>query len=185
MLQANYFDGCSTRVRVVNLSLVGEDLVIAGEDIDVRVPFGQIKVDERLGQAPRRLRLNDGTFCEVRDLDAFDTLLSSLGHRDGRIDRMQRHLQFVLLCCVAFAVLAAVAYKWGLPWAAARGAQHLPPDGGAHAPFAAAWRGFRTLKKQQSQALQCGAIWLPVTVYFQSFNEDRIVGGRLREQGHQ
>lgn len=127
MVQANYFDSHSTRVRSVVLSVADGDLIIAGEDIDVRVPFGQIKVDERLGQAPRRLRLNDGTFCEVRDLDALDTLLSSLGHRDGRIDRMQRHLQFVLLCCVVFAVLAAVAYKWGLPWAAARGAQHLPP----------------------------------------------------------
>jgi hypothetical protein len=127
VVQANYFDSHSTRVRSVVLSVADGNLVIAGEDIDVRVPFGQIKVDERLGQAPRRLRLNDGTFCEVRDLDALDTLLSSLGHRDGRIDRMQRHLQLILLCCVAFAVLAAVAYKWGLPWAAARGAQHLPP----------------------------------------------------------
>jgi Zn-dependent protease with chaperone function len=71
--------------------------------------------------------LNDCTFCEVGDLDALDALLSSLGHRDGRIDRMQRHLQLVLVCCAAFVLLAAVAYKWGLPWAAARGAQHLPP----------------------------------------------------------
>lgn len=127
VVQASYFDGHSTRVRSVALSAADGDLVITGEDIDVRVPFGRVKVDERLGQAPRRLRLNDGTFCEVRDLEALDSLLSSLGHRDGRIDRMQRHLQIVLVCCVAFVVLAAVAYKWGLPWAAARGAQHLPP----------------------------------------------------------
>ncbi len=64
VVQANYFDGHSTRVRSVALSVAEGDLVIAGEDIDVRV---------------------------------------------------------------AFVVLAAVAYKWGLPWAAARGAEHLPP----------------------------------------------------------
>lgn len=127
MLHAHYFDGRSTRVRVVNLSLVGEDLVIAGEDIDFRVPFADVKVDERLGRAPRRLRLKDGIFCEVRDLDALDSLLSSTAHRDGWVDRMQRHLQFVLFACVACVVFAVAVYKWGLPWAAAEGAHHLPP----------------------------------------------------------
>jgi Zn-dependent protease with chaperone function len=127
MVRANYFDGCSTRVRVVDLSVVGEDLIIAGEDINLHVPFAQIKVDERLGRAPRRLRLKDGAFCEVRDLDALDTLLSSTAHRDGWVDRMQRHLPFVLFSIITCVALAVVAYKWGLPWAAAKGAHHLPP----------------------------------------------------------
>jgi Zn-dependent protease with chaperone function len=127
MLQASYFDGRSTRVRAVNLSVVGEDLVVAGEDVDLRVPFADVTVDERLGRAPRRLRMKDGAFCEVRDLNALDALLSSTPHRDGRVDRMQRHLQTVLLSCVACAVLAVAAYKWGLPWAAAAAAHRLPP----------------------------------------------------------
>ena len=127
MLHANYFDGRSTRVRVVNLSVAGEDLIIAGEDVEFRVPFADVTVDERLGRAPRRLRLKDGTFCEVRDLEALDILLSSTAHRDGWVDRMQRHLQFVLFSIVACVALAAAAYKWGLPWAAAKGAHALPP----------------------------------------------------------
>ena len=127
MLHANYFDGRSTRVRVVDLSVVGEDLLIAGADIDLRFPFARVKVDERLGRAPRRLRFPDGTFCEVRDLDGLDALLSSTAHRDGWVDRMQRHLQFALFAAIACAALAAAAYTWGLPWAAAQGARHLPP----------------------------------------------------------
>jgi Zn-dependent protease with chaperone function len=127
MIHANYFDGRSTRVRVVDLSVAGDDLVIAGEDINIRVPFAQVTVDERLGRAPRRLRLKDGTFCEVRELDALDTLLSSTGHRDGWVDRMQRHLQFILFSIVACAALVVIAYKWGLPWAAAKGAHSLAP----------------------------------------------------------
>ena len=127
MVHANYFDGRSTRVRAVNLSVAGEDLIIAGEDVNLRVPLAHVKVDERLGRAPRRLRLKDGTFCEVRDLDALDTLLLSTAHRDGWVDRMQRHLQFVLFSIVACVALAAAAYKWVLPWAAAKGAHHLPP----------------------------------------------------------
>jgi Zn-dependent protease with chaperone function len=127
MLQASYFDGRSTRVRVVNLSVAGEDLVIAGDDVDVRVPFARVKVDERLGGAPRRLGLPDGASCEVRDLEALDTLLASMAYRDGWVDRMQRQLQFVLFAGVACAVLAVAAYRWALPWAAAQGARHLPP----------------------------------------------------------
>jgi len=127
MLRGNYFDGRSTRVRVVNLSIVGEDLVITGEDVDLRVPFTQVKVDERLGGAPRRLSLPDGTSCEIRDLNALDTLLSVVAHRDGWVERMQRHVQFVLFSCLACVLLAVAAYRWGLPWAAAEGARYLPP----------------------------------------------------------
>jgi Zn-dependent protease with chaperone function len=148
VLSANYFDGRSTRVRVVDLSVLGEDLVIAGEDIDIHVPFARVKVDERLGRAPRRLRLEDGSFCEVRDLDALDTLLSATAHRDGWVDRMQRRLPYVLLSLVACVMLAAAGYIWVLPWAAAKGAHHLPPAVG------------RTLSVQTLKILD-GRILLP------------------------
>lgn len=126
MLSADYFDGRTTRVRRINLQAAGENLVLTGEDVDVRVPFVQVQVDERLGRAARRLRFRDGTFCEVRDLPALDALLSSMAHRDGWVDRMQRHLHFVLLSIAAFAVLAVAGYKWALPWVAATGAARMP-----------------------------------------------------------
>jgi Zn-dependent protease with chaperone function len=91
------------------------------------VPFADVKVDEQLGAAPRRLRLKDGAFCEVRDLQALNTLLASTGHRDGWVDRMQRHVQFVVFACVLCMMIAVAAYKWGLPWMAAKGARHLSP----------------------------------------------------------
>jgi Zn-dependent protease with chaperone function len=151
VLQARYFDGQSTRVRKVDLSVLDGDLLVVGEDINLRVPFGQVKVDERLGHAARRLRFGESAFCEVRDLEALDALLSEVGHRDGPVDRIQRHLQLVLVCCVAFVALIAVAYRWGLPWAAARGAQHLPPVIG------------KTLTVQTLKVLD-GAILLPSTL---------------------
>lgn len=127
MLRANYFDGRSTRVRDVNLSVVDQDLVVAGDDINLRIPFTDVTVDERLGRAPRRLRLAGGAFCEVRDLDGLDMLLTSTPHRDGWVDRMQRQLPSILLSIVICAAIAVAAFKWGLPWAAAEGARHLPP----------------------------------------------------------
>jgi Zn-dependent protease with chaperone function len=126
MLTADYFDGHSSRIRVVELEVAGSDLVIAGEDINVHVPFAEVTVDERLGRAPRRLRFRNGAFCVVSDLNALDALLSSTAHRDGWVDRIQRRSKFVLPAIVAFVVLAIAGYQWGLPWAAAAGAAYLP-----------------------------------------------------------
>jgi Zn-dependent protease with chaperone function len=151
MLRADYFDGRSTRVRAVSISAAGDTLVIAGEDIDLRVALADVKIDERLGRAPRRLRLADGSFCEVRDLAELDLLLSSLAHVDGRVDRMQRRLPIVLLSCAAFLVLAFAAYQWVLPWAAARAARQLPPAIG------------RTLSVQTLKMLD-GGVLLPSKV---------------------
>jgi len=151
MLQANYFDGRSTRVRSVDLSLSGEDLIVIGEDVDLRIPFARVQVDERLGRAPRRLRLEDGTFFEVRDSRALDRLLSAVGHRDGWVDTLQRRLPLVLLALVGCAMCAVAAYRWGLPSAAATGARHLSPVIG------------KTLSAQALKVLDAG-ILLPSTI---------------------
>ena len=127
MLRASYFDAQSTRVREVFLSIADGDFAVTGDDVNIRLPFTQVQVDERLGQASRRLRLPDGAFCEVRDLEQLDALLRAAGHRDGWVDRMQRQLQPVLLSCVIFVLVVSVAYKWGLPVAAEIGARQLPP----------------------------------------------------------
>jgi Zn-dependent protease with chaperone function len=146
MVSASYFDGRSTRVRQVSLSVVGDDLTVSGEDVDFQVPFASVKIDERLGRAPRRLRFQDGSFCEVRDLEALDTLLSSTAHRDGPVDRMQRHLKSVLVACIACVAVVIFAYKVVLPWAAERGASHLPPAVG------------RTLSEQALKTLDRGIL---------------------------
>jgi Zn-dependent protease with chaperone function len=172
VLRADYFDGHSTRVRAVTVSVAGGDLVIAGEDVDIRAPFLDVTVDERLGRAPRRLRLADGAFCEVRDLDALDALLSLMAHRDGRIDRMQRHLHGVLFACVGCIALAAAAYRWGLPWAAAEGARRLPPAVG------------RALSVQALKVLD-GGILAPskIPVQRQQALEVKFLALRLPEDG--
>lgn len=126
MVNASYYDGRSTRVRQVSLSLDGDNLVVHGEDIDFHTAFASVRVDERLGRAPRRLRFQDGSFCEVRDLEALDSLLASTSHRDGTVDRIQRRLQLALLACVASIAIVVFAYKVILPWAAERGASRMP-----------------------------------------------------------
>jgi Zn-dependent protease with chaperone function len=126
VVHANYFDGRSTRVRAVGMSMAGEDLIVSGEDVALRIPFSSVTVDERLGRAARRVRFSDGSFCEVHDLIGLDTLLAATAHRDGWVDRVQRRARFVLLSVIAFLLIALTAYHWGLPWAAAQAARRLP-----------------------------------------------------------
>jgi Zn-dependent protease with chaperone function len=126
MLTADFLDGHSTRVREVILRVDGQTLLVSGESIELRVPFSEVRVDERLGRAPRRLRFSDGAFCEVRDLDALDALLSSAGHRDGWVDRTQRRARSVSLCLVAVMALVYAGYVWVLPWAAGKAAMRVP-----------------------------------------------------------
>ena len=126
MVEANYFDGLSTRKCVVEISVSGPDLIIVGDGVNLRFPVTQVNVDERLGRAPRRLRFANGAFCEVRDLAGLDLLLSVTPHRDGLVDRLQRRVKWVLLSCVVFATLMAGIYRWGLPWAAAEAARRVP-----------------------------------------------------------
>jgi Zn-dependent protease with chaperone function len=127
MLTAEYFDGHSSRLRVVRLEVAGENLVIAGEDLELCVPFAEVAVDERLGRAARRLRFKNGAFCVVSDLNALDELLSRTTHRDGWVDRMQRRSKFVLPAMGVFVVLVIAGYQWGLPWLSAVGAAYMPP----------------------------------------------------------
>jgi len=127
VVSATYLDGRSTRIRPVSLSLAGDELVVRGEDVDFRVPFTGVSIDERLGRAPRRLRFPDGSFCEVRDLEALDALLALTPHRDGSVDRLQRQLKFALLAGLACIALVIFGYKVVLPWAAERAAARLPP----------------------------------------------------------
>ena len=127
MLQAQYVGGGSTRVRAVHLSVVGQDLHVEGDDVQRTIPLASVSVDEQLGNAPRRLRFADGSFCEVRDFEGLRVLMAAAGLRDGWVDRTQRHLHWVLLSVAASIVLVVAAYRWGLPWAAEVMAQHLPP----------------------------------------------------------
>ena len=148
MLQAQYVDGRSTRVRTVNLSVAGQDLLITGEDLERTVPLSSVSFDEQLGNAPRRVRLADGSFCEVRDLHGLRSLMAAAGLRDGWVDRTQRHVHWVLLSVVGCVALVTVAYRWGLPWAAKVVAQRLPPT-------------ISTVLSSQTMKVLDGALLLP------------------------
>lgn len=130
MIEARYFDGRSTRLYRVSLSLAEGRLIVEGDGIDLAVPFSQVAVDEKLGRAARKLRLPGGAFCEAADAEGIEALLAAAGHRDGKIDRLQRRSVVALFALVSCIGLAAASYLWGVPWMAKIGALYLPSSFG-------------------------------------------------------
>lgn len=126
-LEADYFDGRTTRLHRVVLTLQEGRLIVTGDDIDLDLPFSSVRVDEKLGPSPRRLHFPGGALCVVRDHAGLGALLTAAGHRERRVDLLQRRLGYALAALVALILLAAAAYQWGVPWAASVGARHLPP----------------------------------------------------------
>jgi Zn-dependent protease with chaperone function len=124
---ARFYDGQTSQRREVRLATDGVRLIARGEGIERAGTLAELEVSERLGSAPRRVRFADGAFCEVRDHDGFDALLAALGHRASPVERWQRSLRFALASAVGIAALLVAAYVRGLPWAAERLAERLPP----------------------------------------------------------
>lgn len=125
-LLADYYDGKSTRRRVVALRHEHGRLRVCGDDIERVAELHELRVSEPMGDAPRLLTFADGAFCEVRDHAAFQALLDETGYRDGRIVRWQSSLRWIVassFLCV-FALFAA--YRWGLPSLAGHLANALP-----------------------------------------------------------
>lgn len=123
---AAYFDGQTSQRREVTLYGAGAYLHVSGPGVERRAKLSDVAVSERLGSAPRLIRFADGAFCEVRELDALQQLLDSLGHREAPVERWQRNVRAMAFSTLALLVLAVLAYVYGVPWAAARIAERLP-----------------------------------------------------------
>lgn len=128
MLSAKYFDGRSSRPQAVTLSVLNHCLLVRGDELECLVSADEIALSERLGAAPRTLRLPDGSFCEIADPAALEPLLRQLGHTDSWVDRAQRSWAYAGVALLLFIASCAAAYVWGLPWAAQQTAQRLPSE---------------------------------------------------------
>lgn len=131
---AVYHDGLSSRARFVTLRFVpGGPLCIEGEDVERReVPRADVRVESRLGRAPRFVRLPGAARCEVTDHEALDAALRGWGRgrRDERaaewLHRVERSWRLVLAATVVLVGIGWATFAWGVPWAAKHAAFMLP-----------------------------------------------------------
>jgi len=128
MLEAAYFDGHSSRRRRVQLQAEGAGLRLRGEGVERWEPLATMTVGERLGSAPRLLRLADGAYVEVADAPALEALLAAAGHRATPIERAQQSWSLAIAAVLLSVLALAAAYVWGLPALAREIAERLPQE---------------------------------------------------------
>ncbi|MBC7859015.1 MAG: peptidase M48, partial [Burkholderiaceae bacterium] len=127
MIDAIYFDGKSARRHPVTLIIHQRVAAMRGAGLNRRARLSQLDISERLEHAPRILRFSDGGYIEAREHAKLDRMLSANGYRTPRAVRWQNNWPLSLLALALVILTLASGYQWGLPMAADKLAQHLPP----------------------------------------------------------
>lgn len=130
-LAAIYFDGRSSRRQEARLSVENGQLCVEGAFGRRYEAMSAVEVSERLNQAPRMLRFEDGAYCQVADHEALSALLASLEYRDTAVANIQRRWRWALPSMVGVMAVAVATYLWVLPWFAEIAAPRVP-DAMAH-----------------------------------------------------
>jgi Zn-dependent protease with chaperone function len=128
MSNAIYFDGHSAQLHPVEVHAEGGLLHIAGTAISQSWTLAKVTLAEPFEHAPAVLYLPDGGRCEVDGPAARSELAGALGYRPSLVMRWQRHWYAALAALVALLCFGVVMWLYGLPAAAERIADALPPS---------------------------------------------------------
>ncbi|MEN3367628.1 MAG: hypothetical protein V7606_4902 [Burkholderiales bacterium] len=126
-IPAYYFDGKTSRKLRVTLSVEAGMAIVTG-DARRECPITDLRVSERTRNTARKVTFPDGAYLEVLDTTAFNALLSSTGHRDSFVVRMQQSWRGTLVAVLVTAAVLAVGYLFGLPAASEAVAKSLPEN---------------------------------------------------------
>ncbi|WP_312551927.1 M48 family metallopeptidase [Massilia sp.] len=127
MTTAYFFDGRSARRHEVALG-VGDGAITLVGAIDRRYACGDTRVAEPFEGTPTVLYFPDGARCEVDEPEAGRMLRAALGYRASRTVRLTAHTWAVLAALVLLVALILVTTFWGIPTAARKIADELPPS---------------------------------------------------------
>jgi Zn-dependent protease with chaperone function len=124
---ARYYDGRVARPQSVGLWIGPDGIALRGEAVQCRYDWGHLRVSERLRNAPRIIRFDDGAHCEVSDQRLLDGALAAVGYRDPWVARSQRRFAGVIVTTVLLVAGIFAAYRWALPAVADAAARRMPP----------------------------------------------------------
>ena len=119
-LAAEYFDGRSAHAHAVTLALHGDELLIRGDGVELRVALARVRWPERQRHGVRRIELPGGATLRCADAAAFDAFARAAGASDGITVRVQQSWRWTLAAVLTLVLLTMAGYRWGLP-AATRG----------------------------------------------------------------
>lgn len=127
-LDASYFDGRSARSHAVQLRCENGWLQVRGEAVQRDERLGAIKLSPRLGRTRRRIEFADGAVCELDDHALLDEWFAASHKGWNLLARLEAHWGMIAASFVLVMALVVAVMVWGLPWAAARVAPHVPPE---------------------------------------------------------
>lgn len=132
-VSATYHDGRTSRPRAVMLRFGGDGTLTveateAGGDAPLSFHRSQVRVESRLGNAARFVRLPDDQRCEVTDNDALDAALAAWPASGAAawLHRVEQSWRLAMVGAVVLLALGWAAFVYGVPWAAKRVAFMLP-----------------------------------------------------------
>ena len=128
-VEGRWSDGRSSRIRHVRLARVGDVLRIeAGAEGQPAWPLADIRISPRLGRTPRTLTLPDGGRIEVADGPLMDDWFPRPPSRVEAIaDWLERRKYAIGIAAVMTVAVILGFWRFGLPWAAQRIAEQVPP----------------------------------------------------------
>lgn len=122
------FDGRSAAGDIVLLRIDGDALVIMSRSTLARIPLKEVAIAEAFERAPRMLGLPGGQTLEVADPErTLPGALAIAGKHPSWVVRMQRGWAAVVIALAVLVGLGVWTYVEGLPIAARRLAEALPP----------------------------------------------------------
>jgi Zn-dependent protease with chaperone function len=124
-IPASYFDGKTSRVHRVSLS-VNDGIASISGDAQRASPINELRVSERTRNGFRKVTFPDDAYLEINNAPEFDDLLAATGYRDSAVVRMQQSWRNALIGLVATIAILVLGYLYALPIAADIVAKALP-----------------------------------------------------------
>jgi Zn-dependent protease with chaperone function len=125
-IACTYFDGVDSTPHAATLTLVGDQLHIAGEWGTTEMPITALNIGDRLGNAPRMISFANGAACELPGGPATNAFLAQFQSKESVWFRAQFDVRWMVASVIGLVVLALAGYRWGVPLATDFIAERLP-----------------------------------------------------------
>ena len=126
-INANYYDGHSTRQQSVTLSISPGQLEIHGAELLRVIALNDVNISAKLGSTPRLLHFADGGHCEVSNHAEFEVLLKDAGiQQKATLFKLESSWRYALAATVFTICFVVATFYWGLPQLANIVAEQIP-----------------------------------------------------------
>jgi Zn-dependent protease with chaperone function len=125
-ITCNYYDGVDSTPHSATLTLIDKHLHITGTWGTTAIATNDLKISDRLGNAPRMIMFANGAACELRGGADTNAFLTQFAPKESAWFRAQFDLRWIAASVVGLIVVAFAGYRWGVPLVTDFIAERLP-----------------------------------------------------------